>query len=117
MIMMCHSRGNLAITHTFCRDGAMIMPILLHPMSRGYIKLTSKDPAEPPVIQPNYLAHPKDMETLVKGMKFAHKLARAKTMRDHGIKAWLPGKLLKLLELGNQTCDHDICRHAKLRRV
>ena len=95
MSLMCHSRGNLAITHTFCRDGAMIMPILLHPMSRGYIKLISKDPAEPPVIQPNYLAHPKDMETLVKGMKFAHKLARAKTMRDHGIKAWLPGKLLK----------------------
>ena len=70
----------------------MIMPVLLHPMSRGYVKLKSKDPAEPPIIQPNYLAHPRDMETLIEGMKYAQRLATTKTMRDHGIEAWPPGE-------------------------
>ena len=75
------------------RDGAMIMPVLLHPMSRGYVKLKSKDPTVPPIIQPNYLAHPRDMKTLIEGMKYAKKLASTKTMRDHGIEAWTPGFL------------------------
>ena len=45
-----------------------MLPILLHPMSRGYVKLKSKDPGEHPIIQPNYLAHPRDMKTLIEGM-------------------------------------------------
>ena len=69
----------------------MIMPILLHPMSRGYVKLKSKDPAEHPIIQPNYLAHPRDMKTLIEGMKYAQRLASTKSMRDHGIEPWPPG--------------------------
>ena len=73
------------------RDGAMIMPVLLHPMSRGYVTLKSKHPTDPPIIQPNYLAHPSDMQTLIEGMKYAQRLASTKTMRDNGIEALPPG--------------------------
>jgi choline dehydrogenase-like flavoprotein len=43
------------------------MPVLLHPKSVGEILLRSSNPEEPPLIQPNYLTHPYDVETLYHG--------------------------------------------------
>lgn len=40
---------------------------LLQPKSRGSITLASKNPYKPPVIDPNYLADPRDEEILVEG--------------------------------------------------
>lgn len=39
----------------------------LRPESRGTVKLASNDPAEAPMIDPNYLSHPKDVEYMVAG--------------------------------------------------
>ncbi|KAF2362960.1 Glucose-methanol-choline oxidoreductase C-terminal [Trinorchestia longiramus] len=36
------------------------------PKSRGYLTLRSSNPSEPPVIDPNYLYHPDDVDVLVK---------------------------------------------------
>lgn len=44
-----------------------VLPILLHPKSRGSIRLQSDDPFDPPLIDPNYLDHPDDVKTLLKG--------------------------------------------------
>ena len=43
----------------------MILPTLLNPESRGYMRLKSSNIYEKPIIQPNYLEHPKDKETMV----------------------------------------------------
>jgi len=43
----------------------------LRPESRGHIRATSPDPKAPPVIQPNYLAAPKDCDVLVTGLRMA----------------------------------------------
>lgn len=48
-------------------DGIRFIPTYLHPKSRGTIRLKSKDPMEYPVIDPNYLDHPEDVEGLVRG--------------------------------------------------
>ena len=45
----------------------MCMTQLLHPRSRGLITLRSADPFDPPVIDPNYLEHPKDVDDIVDG--------------------------------------------------
>lgn len=39
----------------------------LRPESRGTVKLASTDPSEPPLIDPNYLSHPKDIEHMLAG--------------------------------------------------
>ena len=44
-----------------------ILPILLHPKSRGTIRLRSRDPFDQPIIDPNYLHHPDDTKTLLTG--------------------------------------------------
>jgi len=44
-----------------------VMPVLLHPKSMGEVLLRSSNPEEPLLIQPNYLAHPQDVETLYHG--------------------------------------------------
>ncbi|HEY6409867.1 MAG TPA: GMC oxidoreductase, partial [Ktedonobacteraceae bacterium] len=55
-------------------DGYTIAPCVLHPQSRGYIALRSTNPAEAPIIQPNYFADEADMQVLVEGVKIARKL-------------------------------------------
>jgi choline dehydrogenase-like flavoprotein len=47
---------------------------LLRPRSRGSIRLASKDPLAAPLIDPNYLADPDDMERMVRGFKLMRKL-------------------------------------------
>jgi choline dehydrogenase-like flavoprotein len=41
-----------------------VVPVLLHPLSRGRIRLKSKHFYDHPIIEPNYLHHPLDVTTL-----------------------------------------------------
>ncbi|XP_021933322.1 glucose dehydrogenase [FAD, quinone]-like isoform X2 [Zootermopsis nevadensis] len=63
---------------------ASLMPVLLHPKSMGEILLRSSNPEEPPLIQPNYLTHPRDVETLYHGIELVKKLLRTKPMQEFG---------------------------------
>jgi choline dehydrogenase len=45
------------------------------PASRGTLRLRSKDPIAPPIIQANYLSDPGDVAVLVRGVRLARKLA------------------------------------------
>lgn len=47
------------------RESYLIMPLLLRPQSKGYIKLRSSDPYEHPAIVPNYFDDPHDLDVLV----------------------------------------------------
>ncbi|XP_062603388.1 glucose dehydrogenase [FAD, quinone]-like [Saccostrea cucullata] len=58
--------------------------ILLHPKSRGTIRLQSTDPFDPPLIDPNYLDHPDDMKTLLKGIDLYMKVANTTAFRSIG---------------------------------
>jgi len=49
-------------------EGFSLRPVLLHPQTRGVVRLRSSDPNEHPYIEPNYLAHPDDIKILVEGM-------------------------------------------------
>ena len=46
----------------------------LRPKSRGHIGLASADPAAAPVIEPNYLSHPDDLDSLLSGVKAARRV-------------------------------------------
>ncbi len=55
-------------------EGYMMHACQLRPRSRGFIGLTSSDPFASPVIQPNYLSDPFDMEVQVKAVKIVRKI-------------------------------------------
>jgi choline dehydrogenase len=58
-------------------SGFSIMAIILHPKSRGQIKLKSSNPSEPPSIALNPLADTDDRALLVKGMRKAIEVLHA----------------------------------------
>lgn len=64
----------------------LIIPTLLHPKSRGYIKLRNSDPLSKPMIYPKYLTHADDVKGLVEGIKFSVKLAETGALRRYGFK-------------------------------
>ena len=45
--------------------GVTFLPILLHPKSRGVIKLRDSNPLSPPIIDPRYLEDEYDVKVLV----------------------------------------------------
>jgi choline dehydrogenase len=53
------------------------------PNSRGWVRLRSADPFEPPVIQPNYLAEESDRRVLLAGMKLARRLLRTEPLAPY----------------------------------
>jgi choline dehydrogenase len=55
---------------------ASIMGILLHPKSRGTIRLKSNKPLSGPEIDPRYLEHPEDLEVLTSGFTDIRKIVR-----------------------------------------
>ncbi|RZF37891.1 hypothetical protein LSTR_LSTR009991 [Laodelphax striatellus] len=63
------------------RSVGSLLVALLHPKSKGTIRLRSSNPFDPPVINPNYLKHPDDLLTLSKGMEFIEKLIKTKAMK------------------------------------
>ena len=54
----------------------LFFPVLLHPKSTGEIRLSisGEDIFSSPVIEPNYLNHPDDVEVLLKGIRIAEKM-------------------------------------------
>ncbi len=56
---------------------------VLRPESRGRMTLRSTDPAAPPRIELNFLDHPRDRETLVKGIRVARKILAASSFDDY----------------------------------
>jgi choline dehydrogenase len=59
------------------RDGHAFTfgPTLLHPYSRGGIRLRSSNPLDAPSIRANYFADSRDMDVMLQGIKLARSLA------------------------------------------
>ncbi|KAF8792820.1 Glucose dehydrogenase like protein [Argiope bruennichi] len=66
------------------RDSYTFCPVLLRPKSRGYIKLRSPDPYDPPVIDPRYLTHPQDVLTMVDSMKICMAFGESPAFKKYG---------------------------------
>lgn len=66
-----------------------ILPGVVRPMSRGWIRLASKSPLEKPLVHPNYLAAQADLDRLVQGVE----LARA-IFQTHAFSSWVKQELM-----------------------
>ena len=85
-------------------DGFTILPTLLHPKSRGIVSLSSSNPIEPPIIQPNFLKEKEDLDQLVKGGKLVFKIMEEKAMKNHIKVDGLPH---------NRSSDNLLIEHIK----
>ena len=64
-------------------DGFTILPTLLKPKSRGYLKLKSKNPFEHPIIQPNFLKEDVDKKVLIESGKLAIEVLKANAFDNY----------------------------------
>ncbi|KAL1424567.1 hypothetical protein MTO96_020049 [Rhipicephalus appendiculatus] len=66
----------------------MVVPILLHPKSSGFIRLKSADPEEYPIIDPKFLTNAADLDALVQGSKIAVQTLTTQAMRNGNVTIW-----------------------------
>lgn len=71
--------------------GFTLGPILLAPQSRGYLALNPSDPQQSPVLQPNYLEQPSDLQVLIDGVKLARRIASTQALAPYRGEEFSPG--------------------------
>jgi choline dehydrogenase len=64
------------------RNAMILLPGIVRPMSRGWIRLASADPLEKPLVNPNYLSVQSDLHRLREGVKLARRVFRANAFSD-----------------------------------
>ncbi|PFH34339.1 hypothetical protein BESB_074910 [Besnoitia besnoiti] len=62
--------------------GIIMLPVLLHPRSRGFVHVRSANPFQPPLIDPVYFGAERDTKVLIEGLKLIDRLAAARPLRD-----------------------------------
>jgi len=60
-----------------------IFPTVLRPRTRGWIRLKSKDPYEPPLIEPNFFDDEHDLKVLIEGMKIAYEVGFTRALQRY----------------------------------
>jgi choline dehydrogenase-like flavoprotein len=71
-------------------DGIIYLA-LLHPFSRGSVKLASTDPFEAPLANPAFLSNPVDLQILVEGVKYTRKVFQTDALSAVSPAEVLPG--------------------------
>ncbi len=82
--------------------GFTILPTLLKPKSRGYVRLRSDNPLDAPVIQPNYFQAPEDRDTMLKSFKSAREVLLAEPFTPFRARLHYPE---------NAHTDEEIMQH------
>jgi choline dehydrogenase len=77
----------------------------LRPESRGFVRVKSSDPAQPPAIQPRYLSRELDRDTVVAGLKLLRGIMRQPAMRPYIAEERVPG--------AEVTSDADLLAFAR----
>ncbi len=86
-----HARNVKSAVSTMFGHGYTLHVCDLRPKSRGTIGLKSADPTADARIEPNYLSHPDDMKTMVKGVKAARKVLAAQAFDAYRGAEMFPG--------------------------
>jgi choline dehydrogenase-like flavoprotein len=76
--------------HTFPAFTASVANV--QPTSRGHIRLTSADPAQPPAIQPNYLSTDDDQRVAADSIRVTRNIVRQPALMPFHPAEYLPGE-------------------------
>jgi choline dehydrogenase len=72
-------------------NAVSILPGVVRPTSRGWIRLASGNPLDKPLVNPNYLATAEDLQRLLDAVKLARRIFAAKAFADWSERELLPG--------------------------
>jgi choline dehydrogenase-like flavoprotein len=89
--------------------GVTLNSAFLRPRSRGTVRLNSADPADHPLIDPNYWADPYDRDMSIKGLRLAREIMRQKALAPYVLREVLPGPTLT----GDDELFDYACRSSK----
>ncbi|WP_275295274.1 GMC family oxidoreductase N-terminal domain-containing protein [Amycolatopsis sp. La24] len=81
------------------RPALTVLTTLIYPKSRGTIRLASADPAAAPLIDPQYLSDPADLEVLGEGSEMVREIFASKAFKGSVNEEIHPGKQLRGQEL------------------
>jgi len=97
-------------------DGFGILPAVLHPKSRGVVRLRSADPRDPVRISYRFFSHPDDLPKLRLGFKLARELAAQKALEPFRAVETRPGPDIKSdeeidawIRATAETVSHPLC--------
>jgi len=76
-------------------DGIKLHVTLLRPQARGSLSLRSPDPADPPLVDPNYLGDPRDLKQLIEGLRIARDIAGAMPLQQALTSELQPGAAIQ----------------------
>lgn len=60
------------------------IPLLLHPRSRGYVELRDSNPFSLPKLHSGYFTDPKDIATMIAGIRYIIKLGESEPFKKYG---------------------------------
>ncbi|MGH9122225.1 MAG: GMC family oxidoreductase, partial [Acidimicrobiales bacterium] len=69
-------------------NSVSILPGVVRPMSRGWVRLAGTDPLAKPLVNPNYLSARSDLDRLTQGMEIARDIFATKAFAP-----WLSGEM------------------------
>jgi choline dehydrogenase len=88
----------------------------LRPRSRGTVRLRSRDPHDPPLVQPRFLSSPDDVVPLLRGLRFCRELVKTSAFDTFRGEELSPGSrvidddgLIEHVRARSQTVDHPAC--------
>jgi len=85
--------------------GCSLVAIPCRPESRGWVRITSPDPAVPPAMQPNYLFTRADQDTMIAALKISRRIFQTPTMQQYVVEEFWPGAQV--------DTDQGLLEHAK----
>jgi choline dehydrogenase len=83
--------ANTAVDAVPVVDGIKLHVTLLRPQARGSLSLRSPNPADLPLVDPNYLGDARDLKQLIEGLRIARAIADASPLRQALSGELLPG--------------------------
>jgi choline dehydrogenase-like flavoprotein len=72
-----------------------LIGVVQHPLSKGNVHISSRNISDKPLINPNYLSHPYDLQAATKLAKFLRTIASSKPMSDIWTEEYEPGKAVQ----------------------
>lgn len=79
-------------------NGCTISVTQTRPKSRGFIEIASNDVSSPPIINPNYLTDPHDIEVLSEGARLVQGIMEQPALRPYVAGPQVPGRTLETRE-------------------